>query len=233
MSSQDPQNPASGSDGRNAPGGQQHEAPSFGQGGDRQQSGQPSWGPNQSQPGSQPSGDPGAQQGYGQPGYSYPGAGQQRQHPGYGGQGAYDQPQGGGQQYTAQGNYGQATFQQGGQPLSPSDARTWALISHIAAPVLFLFSAGWIGFAAPLIIWFIFKDRDPLVRNASAGAFNFNVIVFALNVVIWILAIPTLGLALFLLPVLGILSVVFAVLGAMQANKGLAYKYPMQIPILS
>ena len=57
--------------------------------------------------------------------------------------------------------------------------------------------------------------------------------MFALNVVIWILAIPTLGLALFLLPVLGILSIVFAVLGAMQANKGLAYKYPMQIPILS
>lgn len=233
MSSQDPQSPIPGSDGHQAPGGQQHPAPSFGQGSDGQQ--QP-WHPSsgQDQPTGQPYGGPGAQQqGYGQSGWSQPGAGQQGQHQGYGGQGSYGQPQGGGYQYTAQGNYGQATFQQGGQPLSPSDARTWALISHIAPPVLFLFSAGWIGFAAPLIIWFIFKDRDPLVRNASAGAFNFNVIVFALNVVVWILAIPTLGLALFLLPVLGILSIVFAIFGAMAANRGQAYKYPMQIPILS
>lgn len=202
-------------DGRQAPSaaGQGHAAPSFGSGG-------PSAGPD----------------GHGQP------YGGQQTQPG-GGQAPYGQQPYGGQQqghdyqYTAHGNYGQATFQQGGQPLNPSDARTWALVAHIAAPVLNLVTAGWIGFLAPLVLWFVFKDRDPLVRNASAGAFNFNVIVGVLNIALWIIGILTLGVGFLLLPILlpilWVVTIVFAVLGAMAANRGQAYKYPIQIPILT
>lgn len=155
------------------------------------------------------------------------------QQPGFGDQGTGGQQHGHGYQYTAQGNYGQATFQPGGQPLSPSDARTWALISHLAGPALSLLSAGLIGFFAPLVLWLIFKDRDPLVRNASAGAFNFNVIMLALSLALLVLGFLTLGLGWFLLIIPPILSVVFGILGAIEASKGQAYKYPMQIPILS
>ncbi|WP_144790751.1 DUF4870 domain-containing protein [Kocuria palustris] len=223
-----------------------YSAPSFGQPGQgaaQPSDGQPTWAGGPGQPGyGQPQGygrtGPG-QAGYGQqPGYDGPSAQQgYGQQPGYAqdptGAGPYAQQPGGGQQYTAQGNYGRATFDRSARPMSPSDARTWALVSHIAAPVLNLLSFGWVGFVAPLILWFVFKDRDPLVRNAAAGAFNFNVIVAVLNVAIWIIGIVTLGIGLALLPVLWIITIVFAILGAVKASRGQAYRYPLQIPILS
>lgn len=163
---------------------------------------------------------------------------QQRQQPSFGAQPGSGRP-GAGQESYAQGNYGQATFHQNSQgaPMSPGDARTWALASHVAAPVLNLVTAGWVGFLAPLILWLVFKDRDPLVRNAAAGAFNFNVIVGIVNIVLWIITFVTLGLGVIitgpLLFIVWVLTIVFAVQGAVKANRGQAYRYPMQIPILT
>lgn len=226
-----------------------HQAPSFGQ--DQQGREQHA-----------PSGEGRPQAGY-QPGTSQPGPyqqghdqqGRQQQDPYQQGayQGQYQQDpyqqgqqpfgaqagpgrQGAGQETYAQGNYGQATFRQGA-PLSPGDARTWALVSHIAAPVLNLVSAGWVGFLAPLILWFVFKDRDPLVRNAAAGAFNFNLIVAIVNIALWIITAVTLGIGVIitapLLFIVWVVTIVFAVQGAVQANRGRAYRYPMQIPVLT
>lgn len=163
---------------------------------------------------------------------------QQQQQPPFGAQPGSGQP-GYGQESYAQGYYGQATFHQDtqGASLRPSDARTWALVTHIAAPVLNLVTVGWVGFLAPLILWFVFKDRDPLVRNAAAGAFNFNVIVAIVNIVLWILTFVTLGLGVILtgplLFIVWVLTIVFAIQGAVKANRGQAYRYPVQIPVLS
>ena len=89
----------------------------------------------------------------------------------------------------------------------------------------------------PLIIWFIYKDRSAMVRHASAGAFNFNVSFWVVNVLALILAFVTFGIGLVLaIPVWLITFVVAAIAhikGALRASRGERYEYPFQIRILS
>lgn len=219
---------------------------------------------SQAAPGQQQYGGQGQPQ-YGAPGQPQYGAAGQPQHgaagqPQYGGQ---DQPYGQGQSYGApthgatgaQGyQAGSQGYQAGGQGyrqnhqqghqsgpyqfsgMQPQDARLWATLTHLAAPALYLLSAGFAGFVAPLILWLVFKEKDPLVRQAGAGSFNFNFALMLISIAAWVLGIVTLGL---LLPLTGvvltivfIVQVVFGILGAMAANKGEAYKYPFEVRIL-
>ncbi|MCE0486731.1 DUF4870 domain-containing protein [Ornithinimicrobium sediminis] len=125
---------------------------------------------------------------------------------------------------------------QAARPLGDSEERTWAIFSHLSAPIAFLLSAGSLNFLGPLIIWAIFKDRSQLVRTASAGSFNFNVTIWIINAVAGLIAVLTLGLGLLLaIPVWITTFVVAAVLhimAAIKASNGEAYTYPLQIPIL-
>jgi uncharacterized protein len=150
------------------------------------------------------------------------------------------QPQYGTPPHEGQPQYGTQQPQyapaQAARPLGASEERTWAIFSHLSAPIAFLLSAGSLNFLGPLIIWAIFKDRSQLVRTASAGSFNFNVTIWIINAVAGLIALLTLGLGLLLaIPVWITTFVVAAVLhimAAVKASNGEAYTYPLQIPIL-
>lgn len=149
-----------------------------------------------------------------------------------GSQGYHGGPQG--YQQDQQQGYQSGPYQFSG--MQPQDARLWATLTHLAAPALYLLSAGFAGFVAPLILWLIFKEKDPLVRQAGAGSFNFNFALMLISIASWILGIVTLGLLLpltgLVLTIVFIVQVVFGILGAMAANKGQSYKYPFQVGIL-
>lgn len=127
-----------------------------------------------------------------------------------------------------------------GGRLSPSEERTWAILAHLSAPIAFVLSAGFLSFVGPLIIWAIYKDRSPMVRNASAGSFNFNLttwLVYVVGAVVGvILTLLTFGLALFVfIPLAIVVFIVAAVLhivAAVRASNGEAYTYPLQLPVL-
>ncbi len=189
------------------------------------------------QPGSPPpppqEGPYAAQQGGGYPSAPQP-YGQQpgpaEQYP----QQAYGQQPYGQQPYGQQG-YGQ---QQGVNRNDDGiDDRTMAVLAHLSAPAAFILSAGTLSILGPLIIWFIYKDRSAMVRHASAGAFNFNVSFWVVNVLALILAFLTFGIGLVLaIPVWLITFVVAAIAhikGALRASQGERYEYPFQIRILS
>ncbi|GAB4070437.1 DUF4870 domain-containing protein [Angustibacter speluncae] len=109
-----------------------------------------------------------------------------------------------------------------------------AVLAHLSAPIAAVVSVGWLSVVGPLIVWAIYKDRDPVVRQAAAGAFNFNVSFWLLYLVSWILIITVIG-AVIGLPLLIIGFVVAAVchvLGAVKASRGEPYTYPFQIPVL-
>ncbi|NKE10397.1 MULTISPECIES: DUF4870 domain-containing protein [Kocuria] len=178
---------------------------------------------------------------YGVPGQPQHGAPGQAQYgaPAYGsgnGQGHQTGSQGQqqGYQQTQQQGYQSGPYQFSG--MQPQDARLWATLTHLAAPALYLLSAGFAGFVAPLILWLVFKEKDPLVRQAGAGSFNFNFALMLISIAAWVLGIVTLGLLLpltgLVLTIVFIVQVVFGILGAMAANKGEAYKYPFEVGIL-
>jgi uncharacterized protein len=125
------------------------------------------------------------------------------------------------------------------QPYGPApgqagDARTASVLAHLSAPIAALVSAGWLSLLGPLVVYVLYKDRDPVVRQASAGAFNFNLSFWVVNLVSWLLIITVVG-ALVGIPLLVISFLVAAwchVHGAIRASNGQPYSYPFQIPVL-
>ncbi|WP_238335894.1 DUF4870 domain-containing protein [Serinicoccus kebangsaanensis] len=154
-------------------------------------------------------------------------------------------PQGHPQQGAPQGpppgpqGYGQPAGFPGGQRGSApqGDERTMMLLAHLSGPIAMLFSAGWLPFLGPLLIWLFYKDKSAAVRSASAGAFNFNLSLGIASIVLWISVIITLGIG-FIWAIPGWIAIFVVQLwchikGALRAADGRVYDYPFQLRLLS
>jgi len=93
----------------------------------------------------------------------------------------------------------------------------WALLAHLG---------GWFStFVVALVIYLVYKDRDPFVRRHAAQALNFQIIVTIAIFVSSILVFLLIGIP--MLIAIGICWVVFPILAAIAANKGEDYTYPL------
>ncbi|MFI1461444.1 DUF4870 domain-containing protein [Nocardia carnea] len=156
------------------------------------------------------------------PGQQYP-SGQQfpqgqpyPSQPGFGGQPQYGAPP---QGYVQP---GQPPYGATGAPVSPADAKMWAMLAHLGGILL-----GWI---APLIVWLMYKDRDEFVRRHAVQALNFQILFFIGMIVSILLTIILIGLV--LMPIVGITALVFMIMAGLAANKGEEYKYPINVPFV-
>lgn len=107
-------------------------------------------------------------------------------------------------------------------PLSDSDQRMWAMLSHVGG---ILFS-----FVAPLIIWLMFKERGRFVEEQSKEALNWQitlVIGYVLGVVLTIILIGAI-----LIFLVWLAAIIFGIMAAIAANKGEAYRYPFAIRLI-
>ncbi len=104
-------------------------------------------------------------------------------------------------------------------PLSDADARLWSTLSHIGVIIT--------GFVGPLIIWAVFKDRSPLVRENAAAATNFGILMTIATIVGSILMVVVVGL--FIMLAAWALAVIFGIIGAIKANNGEVYAYPFNV----
>jgi uncharacterized Tic20 family protein len=111
--------------------------------------------------------------------------------------------------------------------LGESDERTMGMLAHILGAVT--------SFVGPLIIWLIKKDESPFVNDQGKEALNFQITVVIGYVVAMILSfVPFVGcVTVILFPALGIASLVFGILGGLEANKGKAYRYPFALRLIS
>ena len=163
---------------------------------------------------------------YPPPGYAQAPYGQPYAEPGPAG--GYEQapPQPGYQQAPGYG-YQQPAYQQpyGGQaaPLSPSDERLWATLAHIGGIVL--------GFIAPLVIWLVFRGRSRFVDDQAKEALNFQILLVIAAIGFSIIAAVTLGIG-GLLFLSFIVALVFMIQGAIAANRGDLYRYPLNWRII-
>ncbi|WP_106850071.1 DUF4870 domain-containing protein [Blastococcus sp. Marseille-P5729] len=115
-----------------------------------------------------------------------------------------------------------------------SEDRGAGVLAHLSAPIAFFLSAGWLSIVGPLIVWYMYKDRSPQVRRAAAGAFNFNISFWVMQVLGWVLVFTLIGIPVALL-IWGVTFVVAAwchIKGAIRAWNGRPYEYPFQIRIL-
>ena len=166
-----------------------------------------------------------------------PPAGYQAPPPGYGQQ---VPPQGYPQQgYPPQGGQPGYQPQPAGAPLSQAEDKQWAMFSHFG---------GIIGPLPALIIFLVFKDRGPYVRQESKEALNWQITFTATMIILGILSgiitgimISSLsfgafafvsGLFTFLYVAVWVLNVIFSIMGGMKVNNNGAYRYPFAIRLI-
>ena len=107
---------------------------------------------------------------------------------------------------------------------SPSqDDRTWGLLAHLSSLIG--------GFIGPLVIWLVKKEESPFVADQAKEALNFQIAVLIASVICAASALVLIGFL--LMPVVLIGNIVYTVIAAMEANKGVAYRYPYTIRLIN
>jgi uncharacterized protein len=109
-----------------------------------------------------------------------------------------------------------------GQPLSDSDERMWAMLGHVGGIVL--------GFIAPLVTWLVFRERSAFVDDQGKEALNFQITILIGYVVGTILSAILIGFL--LLFIVWIVSIVFAIMAGIAANRGERYRYPVTLRLI-
>ena len=120
-----------------------------------------------------------------------------------------------------------------------AEEKQWAMFAHLSALAGGLLTSaigGWGFFIGPLVIWLMKKDTMPFVADQAKEALNFNITVSAVFVILLVLSLLTLGIGFLvtapLMLIIGIAALVFIIIGAMKANQGIAYRYPMTIRLV-
>jgi len=116
------------------------------------------------------------------------------------------------------------------QPLSDSDARLWATLTHVSALVGIVAGAGFVGWLGPLIILLVFKDRSAFVVEHAKTTLNFQITMFIAAVIAFFLWFVLVGFL--ITAAIYIVVIVFSIIAAIAANRGQSYRYPLTIPFI-
>ena len=110
-----------------------------------------------------------------------------------------------------------------------NDERTFGMLCHLSALAGFIFPLG--NIIGPLIIWMIKKEEYPWVDQHGKESLNFQI---SMTIYLFISAIMILILiGIFFLIALGIINLVFIIMGSVKANNGEDFKYPLAIRFIN
>jgi len=107
---------------------------------------------------------------------------------------------------------------------APQDQRTMALLAHILG--IFTY------FIGPLIIWLVNKDNPEkgFIIDQAKESLNFQITLAIAAFISTILIVVVIGAL--LLPILGIINLVFCIIAAVKANNGESYRYPFALRLI-
>ena len=103
--------------------------------------------------------------------------------------------------------------------MSPENEKLWAVALHLLAIPFEFF--------APIIGYFVFRDKGPFVSHHAKESLNFGLTV-ALAAVVLVISI----IGLLFLWVLPIVWIVFRIIAAFKAGQGEFYKIPIAIKFI-
>jgi len=107
-------------------------------------------------------------------------------------------------------------------------AKWWTVALHVSQ------FAGYVvplaGFVVPIVIWQVTKDDYPEIEDHGRTVANW-IISHLLYIVISAL-LTIVGIGIPLLIVVGILGIVFPMIGAIRASQGICWPYPLTIEFL-
>lgn len=108
------------------------------------------------------------------------------------------------------------------------DTRTWATILHLSQLAGFVIPFA--GLIAPVVIWQVKKEALPGIDAHGKVVVNWLISALIYFAVSFVLSFILIGIPLML--ILGVLAIVFPIIGAIKANEDKLWKYPLSIEIL-
>jgi len=111
---------------------------------------------------------------------------------------------------------------------SDKETRQWALYLHLSLLSNFLIPLA--GLVAPIVIWQIKKEELPGLDAHGKVAVNWIISAVIYGFVSFLLVFVLIGIP--LLIALGVVSIVFPIIGGVKANNGELWKYPLSIRFL-
>ena len=114
--------------------------------------------------------------------------------------------------------------------MSAKDERMWAMFCHLSSLSMYI-GIPFGNILGPVVIWMMHRDKSALIDDQGKEVVNFQLtmtIAFACAVV---LAVSVIGLvvAIPVFAALPVIQILFTVLGAMKANEGVTFRYPLTI----
>ena len=114
--------------------------------------------------------------------------------------------------------------------ISPSEERTMGMLAHVIPLVAMVVSAGTLGFVASLILYLVYKDRGPFVRENAVNSLNIQITTG----IVLLLSIPLMFVLVGFLTFAAALVVAFVLhlIGALRANRGEWWTPPMTLRLV-
>src|SRR6476469_1181067 len=110
-------------------------------------------------------------------------------------------------------------------PLTPEQERSWATLSHVIPLVAMVLSAGTLGFVGSLVIYLMYKDRGPFVRQHAANSLNIQIITGIVLLISFPLMLVLVGFLTYGLALL--FAFIVHIIAAVKANNGEWYSPPL------
>jgi uncharacterized Tic20 family protein len=116
-----------------------------------------------------------------------------------------------------------------GTGIAPEE-RNMAMFCHLGSLAGYILPLG--NILLPLILWLVNKDKMPFVNDQGKESVNFQISITIYVLASLLIGIVTCGIGLLLMFVPVVFALVMAIIASLEANKGIAYRYPLCIRII-
>lgn len=113
-------------------------------------------------------------------------------------------------------------------PPSPTTDNSLAVVMHLLGFAGFVFPFG--NIFGPLILWLVKRSESPYLDRVGKEVLNFQISYSIYVTVAFALCFVLVGFL--VLPVIGLLWIIFMIIAAVKTGNGEDYKYPMTIRLL-
>jgi uncharacterized protein len=113
-------------------------------------------------------------------------------------------------------------------PRLTAEERTWGAAAHWSALVAMVVALAFLG---PLLVLLLKGNDSAWVRRQAVESLNFQLSILVYAVVSGVLVLLLVGVV--LLPLVGLMWLVFTILGSVRAADGRDYRYPLTLRMVS
>lgn len=113
-------------------------------------------------------------------------------------------------------------------PAPPTTDNSLAVVMHLLGFAGFVFPFG--NILAPLILWLVKRSESPFLDRVGKEVLNFQISYTIYVAVAGVLCFVLIGFL--VLPIIGLLWIIFMIIAAVKTGNGESYSYPLTIRLL-